>query len=363
MNSTAKKSHFQCFMDICLQHNARYFLLAVLCTHLLQLPVCLLLNSLSLFWLNCISCIINLLLLCLEKKRTALAATGAEVEMIFFALAASAIAGLSSGFFLYLLCLLTLNFYLGNAVEQGSVPATAIQVLDLAGIAALLCLNGKIPLQISSFPVPTDLSLFTLFSMNLCICIFFTLMSVSLAGQAMRRQNRVLEAVNHNLEYIASHDPLTGLQNRRNLYEQLEALCRDADTKGLAFCAAMADIDDFKSFNDQYGHNHGDLILTTIADCICSCTRESDIICRWGGEEILILFPHTSMTAAKAVLIRIQAKLHRLTAEATAPFFREVTMTFGLTQYSTGQSARELVEETDRLLYEGKETGKDRVME
>lgn len=361
MSSTFKRSYFRRFIDIWLQHSARCFLLATFCIHLLQLPVCLLLSSLPLFWLNCISCSVYLFLLRLEKKRPDLAVTGAEVEMIFFALSASAIAGLQSGFFLYLICLLALSSYLGDAVEHCSVSAA--QLLDLEGIAALLCLNSGIPLQIAGFPAPTGPPLFALFSMNLCICVFITLMSVYLASQVLRRQNRELEAANHNLEYIASHDPLTGLQNRRNLYEQLESLCRDADTKGRVFCVAMADIDDFKSFNDQYGHNHGDLILTTIADCIRACTRENDIICRWGGEEILILFPHTPMTAAKSVLIRIQTELHKLTAEAKAPFFREVTLTFGLTQHSPGQSAREVVEDADRLLYEGKQTGKDCVME
>ena len=361
MSSTAKRSYFRRFIDIWLQHNVKCFLLVTLCIHLLQLPVCLLLNSQPLFWLNCISCTVYLFLLRLEKKRPNLAVMGAEVEIIFFTLSASAVAGLQSGFFLYLLYLLTLNFYLGDAVEHCSV--TTLQVLDLEGIAVLLCLNGGIPLRMAVFPALTGLPLIALFSLNLCICVFFTLMSVYLASQSLRQQNQALQAVNHNLEYIASHDPLTGLQNRRNLYEQLESLCRDADTNDLVFCVAMADIDDFKSFNDQYGHSHGDLILTTIADCMRSCTRENDIICRWGGEEILILFPRTPMAAAKAVLTRIQTELHNLTAEAKAPFFREVTLTFGLTQYVTGQSPQELVEDADRLLYEGKQTGKDRVMD
>jgi|GEM_PF-1743794 len=361
MHPTVKTSYFRRLIDIWLRHSARCFLLTTFCIHLLQLPVCLLINSLPLFWLNCVSCAVYLFLLHLGKKRPDLAVTGAEVEMIFFALSTSAVAGLQSGFFLYLICLLALSSYLGDAVEHCSV--TAAQVLDLEGVAVLLCVSGGIPLQIAGSPTPAGSTLFVLFSMNLYICIFVTLMSVYLASQALRRRNRELESANHNLKYIASHDPLTGLQNRRDFYEQLESLCREADKKGLVFCAAMADIDDFKSFNDQFGHSYGDLVLTTISNCIRSCTREDDIICRWGGEEMLILFPHTPIAAAKAVLIRIQAELHKLTAEAKAPFFRKVTLTFGLTQHIAGQSAQELVSEADRLLYEGKQTGKDCVME
>lgn len=361
MDPDTKASYFRRFIDVWLRHGAKCFLLMTFCIRLLQLPVYLLLNSLPLLCLNCISCAVYLFLLPLEKKRHDLAVTGAEAEMILFALCASAVAGLQSGFFLYLICLLALSSYLGGAVEHCS--AAAAQVLDLVGVAALLCVSGRIPLQIAGSPAPTESSLFALFTMNLSICIFATLLSVYLASYELRRWNRELEAANHNLAYIASHDPLTGLQNRRDFCEQLESLCWEADKNGLVFCAAMADIDDFKSFNDQFGHGYGDLVLTTISKCIRSCTRENDIICRWGGEEILILFPHTPIAAAKAVLIRIQAELHRLTAEAKAPFFRKVTLTFGLTQHIAGQSAQELVSEADRLLYEGKQTGKNCVME
>ena len=99
MHPTVKASYFRRLIDIWLRHSARCFLLTTFCIHLLQLPVCLLINSLPLFWLNCVSCAVYLLLLHLRKKRHDLTVTGAEVEMIFFALSASAVAGLQNGFF------------------------------------------------------------------------------------------------------------------------------------------------------------------------------------------------------------------------------------------------------------------------
>ncbi len=360
MYTTARVSYIRRFVDIWLQHSAKFFLFSALCIHALEIPVCLFLDSLPLLFLNGLSCSIYLLLLHTEKKRPDLAVTFAEVEVLFFSISASSVAGLASGFFLYLICLLAISSYLSDAVKHCSVAA--VQVLDLEGIVVLLCISSNIPLKIEGVPALSDAALHILFVMNLLICVCTTLLSVYLSSQTLRRRNQELEAANRNLEYIASHDPLTGLQNRRNLYKQLESLCLDADRDGTVFCAAMADIDDFKSFNDQYGHSHGDLVLTTIASCACSRIGEKDIICRWGGEEILILFVNTSITAAKNILVQIQSDLHALTAVRNPPFFQEVTLTFGLAQHIFGQSAQELVSEVDRLLYRGKLAGKNCVV-
>ena len=143
----------------------------------------------------------------------------------------------------------------------------------------------------------------------------------------------------------------------------LEDLCRTADEDGSTFCVAMADIDNFKQFNDQYGHGHGDLVLISVADCIRTCVRETDSVCRWGGEEIVITFFNASSDTAREVLQSIRRELHALTAQGRPPFFREVTLTFGLAQHGLGQSAQELMSEADRLLYKGKQEGKNCIME
>ena len=125
----------------------------------------------------------------------------------------------------------------------------------------------------------------------------------------------------------------------------------------------MADIDNFKQFNDQYGHGHGDLVLIAVADCIRTCVRETDSVCRWGGEEIVITFFNAPSDTAREVLQSIRRELHALTAQGRPPFFREVTLTFGLVQHGLGQSAQELMSEVDRLLYKGKQEGKNCIME
>ena len=119
----------------------------------------------------------------------------------------------------------------------------------------------------------------------------------------------------------------------------------------------------YRQFQDQYGHGHGDLVLISVADCIRTCIRETDSVCRWGGEEIVITFFNASSDTAREVLQSIRRELHALTAQGRPPFFREVTLTFGLVQHGLGQSAQELMSEADRLLYKGKQEGKNRIME
>ena len=359
--SAAEMSFFRQFTNKWLHSSARYFLFTALLMHFGEIFVCLLLGYFPLVWQNIVSCLLYIFFLWLEKRQRVMAVALAEFEVVIFALAATLLTGLDSGFYFYFICLLVMSSYLSDAAP--GCPIGAIQAPTVGILTALVCLRRYLPLQIPGFPPPDEPALFIMFGMNMAICVFTTTMSVYLASQTLRRRNQELENANQNLEYIAGHDPLTGLQNRLNFYDQLEDLCRTADEDGSTFCVAMADIDNFKQFNDQYGHGHGDLVLISVADCIRTCVRETDSVCRWGGEEIVITFFNASSDTAREVLQSIRRELHALTAQGRPPFFREVTLTFGLAQHGLGQSAQELMSEADRLLYKGKQEGKNCIME
>ena len=358
MNLVLKSWHR--FVDLWLHNSAKHFLHAVFLCHIAQLPLCLFLDSRPLAYLNAASAVIYLLLFLLENHQPCLAVIFSELEIILFSLIASALAGFYSGFFLYLICLLAISAFLGDSVEN--TPTLLALVLDLEAIIVLVCVQKNIPLQIPGITPLRGRDLTVLFVWNLVVCVSTIILSVQLTSQALRRRNHELESANLHLEYLASHDPLTGLQNRRNIHELLEDLCQESHVKKTQFCLAMADVDDFKNFNDQYGHCHGDLVLTLLADCIRSCIREGDIICRWGGEEIMILFMNTPKDAARDILLRIQAQLHNLNCKPDSPLPHAVTLTFGLAEYASGQTPHELVSEADRLLYQGKLSGKNCVM-
>lgn len=167
------------------------------------------------------------------------------------------------------------------------------------------------------------------------------------------------ELANRNLLLIAETDPLTGLQNRRGLREALpNALSRG---KGWPSGILMADIDHFKSINDRYGHEGGDLVLAAFANRIRAALRASDQAARWGGEEFLAFLPATGSGELVDVAERLRA------AVAAQPFaFADgsvaVTVSIGIATMEPGDHDFEAaVLRADAALYEAKVGGRNRV--
>ena len=117
-----------------------------------------------------------------------------------------------------------------------------------------------------------------------------------------------LEQENLELEELARFDPLTHLFNRRSMHEVLHRAMNEVVGSGETFCLIMADIDDFKKINDTYGHDCGDEVLIAISGIISSNVRENDFVCRWGGEEILILL-RAELDTAKRVAERVREEI------------------------------------------------------
>jgi diguanylate cyclase (GGDEF)-like protein len=120
---------------------------------------------------------------------------------------------------------------------------------------------------------------------------------------------------------------------------------------------AMIDIDDFKAFNDAFGHLQGDRALRQVASTILSCCRKMDLVARLGGEEFAVIFPHTSAPEAAIIAERI-----RNAVETYDWSLRRVTVSIGIgTLDLSGLPRAELVDATDTALYEAKSRGKNRV--
>jgi len=173
-------------------------------------------------------------------------------------------------------------------------------------------------------------------------------------------RNNMLSTQNEQLDELAHKDPLTHLLNRRSMNTFLTRSMDVLRSTGKRFSLILCDIDDFKHVNDTYGHDAGDLVLVTIANIITESLRDGDVVCRWGGEEILILINDPIETASMAAE-RIRKKIE----EATTTFEGKpinITMTFGIAESIPGYRIEQLIQQADDKLYIGKKNGKNQVV-
>jgi diguanylate cyclase (GGDEF)-like protein len=158
-------------------------------------------------------------------------------------------------------------------------------------------------------------------------------------------------------------DPLTDVFNRRFLNEVLAFELARASQTGQPFSLMMLDIDHFKHFNDVYGHETGDVVLKELAETLRRHSRKNDIVCRWGGEEFLLVFPTMDSEAAyeRAEMLREAIKTIVIISEGRR--VDQITASAGVATYpGAGLDAEGLTAAADRALYEAKHAGRDRVV-
>lgn len=177
------------------------------------------------------------------------------------------------------------------------------------------------------------------------------------SNRALENVNQRLKLANEKLERMASTDRLTGAWNRRFFEKQAEKemeRCRRYE----ASCSMMIlDIDHFKLLNDEYGHLVGDLVLFELAHLVQDNLRRVDSLTRWGGEEFVILAPHTKIDAAceMAEKLRVQVEQH------VFPEAGRVTVSIGLAELKPGMTLDNWIKTADDSLYEAKARGRNRI--
>ena len=165
-----------------------------------------------------------------------------------------------------------------------------------------------------------------------------------------------LKRTNEELTRAASTDPLTGLSNRRSMMEYLNREEERSKRYGTSYSLLLTDIDNFKTFNDVYGHACGDHILSELGRLFHSVIRPTDRICRWGGEEFLFLLPETDCEAGftSAERIRTTIENHSFVFEGQT---HHVTLSFGLSSCREKKDLNGLINSADKALYRGEKRG------
>ncbi len=158
---------------------------------------------------------------------------------------------------------------------------------------------------------------------------------------------------------ISDTDALTSLYNSRFLYRTLTKSIKDTLDTRTKLSLIMIDVDDFKMYNDTYGHTMGDKVLRSIANSIKSSARDHDLICRYGGEEFTIILPDTDIEEAKKISERIRLNVEHNTSLLENNLI--ITISLGVTELLPEDSSKSIIERADKALYIAKKQGKNRV--
>ncbi len=162
------------------------------------------------------------------------------------------------------------------------------------------------------------------------------------------------------LRELSIRDELTGLYNRRFFNEEVTVLHANAMRYGHAFSIVLGDIDFFKKINDNFSHGIGDEVLKQVAEILQSSIRNSDIVARYGGEEMVLALPSTSPRAAVEMMERIRKAIAQYPWHKIAEGLK-VTMSFGICDELEGEDYEQMLAVADEQLYKAKHAGRNRV--
>ncbi len=166
---------------------------------------------------------------------------------------------------------------------------------------------------------------------------------------------KLLEEANARLETLAAKDGLTGLNNRRTLQEQMTHQLKRAMRNGSPLSLLLLDVDDFKAFNDTFGHPAGDSTLQAVARLLADNARDTDFVARFGGEEFAVLLPDTGRDEALMIAERFRQSL-----EMTNWSQRDITVSVGVATLNDPHGCESmLVDQADAALYHSKRTGRN----
>lgn len=271
---------------------------------------------------------------------------GTYLEVLLHMTLAVIYTGWGNGFQITLIGMNILTFfaeYVGRSIRGKYVPAHPLCVLGMLAYISSFILSRKFGVV---YPLPDNISAILEISWGIIVFIIgivclqiFTLLSFHSARL---------------LSNAAIKDKLTNLPNRYYVSKN------EKDYLNENRWIAIADIDNFKRINDTYGHNFGDYVLQTLANLMQSSIKDTEV-CRWGGEEFLIIGKGNNLDKAFNTLEKFRKEVEDYTFENDEASTK-LTITIGFSQYNKGLSLNEWINTADKKLYAGKYSGKNKIV-
>jgi diguanylate cyclase (GGDEF)-like protein len=281
--------------------------------------------------------------------------------------------GLWSGVFAFPLWV-TFIFFVGSIVNPGAFrgrKGLAQGIASFAGGALIGAAIAGFRMEPATSPLVTSLCIASvlLFLITVALGTYDRAVRLSDARTRLRQNERALseqlEAIRGletKLREQADRDPLTGLFNRRYLEPVLERELARCERANLPLTVMLVDVDHFKRVNDHYGHPAGDAVLRALAELLRSTVRASDVACRFGGEEFLLLLPEMPSEAAAGCAERLRARWEASEVRAGKHAIAS-TLSIGLATYpGRADTPESLVKAADLALYDAKRTGRNRAI-
>ena len=173
--------------------------------------------------------------------------------------------------------------------------------------------------------------------------------------QELTELNKILESKNKEYQTKASTDALTGLYNRHKFAELYLSSYTSMVQRDNKMSFILLDIDFFKKVNDTYGHNVGDQVLIQLSHILQRTLRNIDIICRWGGEEFVILLPTADLTTGMNIAQKLRTNIENMNIDTVG----KITASFGISEVQTGDTMEDSVSRADKALYLAKKSGRN----
>lgn len=330
---------------------------AIACVHILLVFIFRTIGSVPMTIYN--MCSVAGYLMCLPLiKRNALGWVFAYicVEVPLHSFLAIYTAGWNFGFAMYLIAIVPVGFDMSFALKN---PVRGIKISVIFGLLSFVMFISCRMFSYYNAPlykVDNEFFVQIVYFFNM-LCTFILLLVYSfIFASEINTAQTVLKKKNTELANLAAKDTLTGFYNRRKMHEYLV----NAAAGKRAFSLIMSDIDNFKRLNDTYGHDCGDEALKAVSDACRSCVSDGDRICRWGGEEFLILTNHPLEDAADT------AEKIRSAVESCHLVFNgidiRITMTLGVSEFDPSSTIDKAITAADQNLYIGKNSGKNQVV-
>lgn len=276
------------------------------------------------------------------------------VELVVHAVIAVMLLGWESGFHIYILMVVPTLFF--PPYFRMSSRITVSSLLGVIYCALYFFSQRAEPVYDLPSAIILSFNYFNMFNMFVLLTWLSYIMHRAVGMLENRLRNR-----NAELSYLASVDPLTKILNRRSMERFISTVFNTETRAGSQIAFIVADIDHFKTVNDTWGHECGDMVLEEVSRVMAATMREGDRIARWGGEEFLAVITVGSAEGA----LTLGERMRKAVADSRINFTGHeiaVTATFGVSIRETGEEAKSCIERADSAMYHGKRSGRNRVV-